>query len=347
MPTAAAGADSRLCPSRPGSTGRVVSRRDPRRTCKASAVSRIVIAFDGSRSARVALQRAGELFPGAHATIVSVAQGLGALTEASGTARAALPDDVIRTAVARLRESALGEAQELAQAASRDAADAGLRAEPKTVAAEGSAWSAILEAVGEADTDAVVCGTHGRGAAVRAVLGSVAAGLVHHAPLPVLVVPEEARSASGPVLVAFDGSAPAGRAVGVAGSLFPGWETLVLHVWRSQIRHTLTGAAMRHAPLREVREIVGELEGLVEESARATADAGVELARESGLQARPMTVESDDPVAQTIMRVGDEADAAVAVVGRRGRGAVAGAILGSVSSSLIHASDRPVLVGHS
>ena len=310
-------------------------------------MSRIVIAFDGSPSARVALRRAGELFPGAHATVVSVAQGVGALAEASGAARAALPDEVIRTAIARLRELALADANELAQAACRDAADAGLRAEPKTVAAERSVWSAILEAVGEADADAIVCGTHGHGVAVRAVLGSVAVGLAHHAHLPVLVVPEEARSASGPVLVAFDGSASAGGAVQVAGQLFPGRVTLVLHVWRAQLRHTLTGAAMRHAPLEEVRDIAGDLDRLVEASAQATADAGVALAHDHGLQARPMTVESDDPVAQTIMRVADEADAAVTVVGRRGRGAVAGAILGSVSSSLIHASDRPVLVTHS
>ena len=70
-------------------------------------MSRIAIAFDGSPSAGVALRRAGELFPGAHATVVSVAQGVGALAGASGAARAALPDEVIRTAIARLRESAL------------------------------------------------------------------------------------------------------------------------------------------------------------------------------------------------------------------------------------------------
>jgi hypothetical protein len=112
-------------------------------------MSRVVIAFDGSPSARVALERAGELFPGAHATVVSVAQGVRALAEASGAARAALPDEVIRTAIARLRESALTDAQELAEAACRDAADAGLRAESRTVAAERSVWSAILDAVGE------------------------------------------------------------------------------------------------------------------------------------------------------------------------------------------------------
>ncbi|MEO8687780.1 MAG: universal stress protein [Solirubrobacteraceae bacterium] len=251
---------------------------------------------------------------------------------------------MIRTAIARLRESALADAEELAQAACRDAADAGLRAESRTVAAERSVWSAILDAVGEADADAIVCGTHGHGVAVRAVLGSVAAGLVHHAQLPVLVVPEEARSASGPVLVAFDGSASSVAAVQVAGRLFPGRVTLVLLVWRSPLRHTLTGAAMRHAPLEEVRDIVGDLDCLIEEFAQATADTGVALALEHGLQASPTTVESDDPVAQTIMRVANETDAAVTVVGRRGRGAVLGAILGSVSSSLIHASDGPLLV---
>lgn len=307
---------------------------------------RIVIASDGSLSARVALRRAGELFPGAHATVVSVAPGVGSLAAASGAARAALSDEMIRTAVARLRESALAHAQELAQAACRDAADAGLHAEPMAVAAEHSVWSAILEAVEGTDADAIVCGTRGYGAAIRAVLGSVATGLVHHAQLPVLVVPEESRSSAGPVLVAFDGSAAAAGAVQVAGRLLCGRATLVLHVWRSQLRHTLTGAAIRHAPLPEMREIADELGDLIETSAQATAQAGVALAREHGLGARPMTVESDDPVAQVIMRVSDEVDAAVAVIGRRGRGAVVGALLGSVSSSLIHASDGPVLVTH-
>jgi nucleotide-binding universal stress UspA family protein len=132
--------------------------------------------------------------------------------------------------------------------------------------------------------------------------------------------------------------------VQVAGQFFPGRETLVLHVWRSPLRHTLTGAAMRHVPLEEVRDIVGDLDCLIEEWAQATADAGVALALEHGLQASPTTVESDDPVAQTTKRVASEVDAAVTVVGRRGRGAVLGAILGSVSSSLIHASDGPLLV---
>jgi nucleotide-binding universal stress UspA family protein len=37
-------------------------------------------------------------------------------------------------------------------------------------------------------------------------------------------------------------------------------------------------------------------------------------------------------------------NAALIVVGTRGLGAVTGALLGSVSSSIIHRTDRPVLV---
>jgi nucleotide-binding universal stress UspA family protein len=307
-------------------------------------MSRIVIAFDGSPSARVALQRAGERFPGAHATIVSIAHGMDALGEASGAGRAALPDEVISAALARLRESALADAHDLAQAGTRDATDAGLCAEPQTVAAERSVWSAILQVADDADADAIVCGTQGHGAALRAVLGSVATGLVHHAQLPVLVVPEAARSASGPVVIAFDDSPAARRAVQVAGCLLPGHETLVLHVWRSPLRHSLTGAALRNAPLHDVREIAEMLDALVEKSAQATTDRGVALAREHGVQPQSTTVESNDPVAQTIMRAANDLDATVTVTGRRGRGALAGAILGSVSASLIHASARPVLI---
>ena len=306
---------------------------------------RIVIASDGSPSARAALQRAGELFPGAQATVLTVAQGVGALADRSSAARLALPDDVIRTAVTRMRETALADAEELTRAACQDATEAGLRAEPKIGTAHGAIWKAILEESQEADV--IVCGTRGHGAAVRAVVGSVASGLVHHSQRPVLVVPETAPSASGPVLIAFDSSDAATGAVQTAGALFRDRDVVVAHVWRSELRHTLTGAAVRHAPLREIRDVSADLDAALEQAARETADAGLALAREHGLQGRSTAIESGESVAQAIMRAADEADAGVSVVGRRGRGVVAGAVLGSVSLSLVHGSGRPVLVAQS
>jgi nucleotide-binding universal stress UspA family protein len=46
----------------------------------------------------------------------------------------------------------------------------------------------IAEAAREVDADLIVVGTHGRSAAASAVLGSVAKGLLHVAPCPVLAV---------------------------------------------------------------------------------------------------------------------------------------------------------------
>jgi Universal stress protein family len=48
--------------------------------------------------------------------------------------------------------------------------------------------------------------------------------------------------------------------------------------------------------------------------------------------------------AEQIVELARARDAAMIVVGSRGHGAVAGALLGSVSSPVIHRSDRPVLV---
>jgi len=56
----------------------------------------------------------------------------------------------------------------------------------------------IAEAAREVDADLIVVGTHGRSAAVSAVLGSVAKGLLHVAPCPVLsVTPVRERVAVG------------------------------------------------------------------------------------------------------------------------------------------------------
>jgi nucleotide-binding universal stress UspA family protein len=241
----------------------------------------------------------------------------------------------------------MAEAREAAEEGSALAAAAGLRAEAKVVVAEGIAWRALVDAAAEVEADAIVCGSRGHGAAVRAVLGSVASGLVRHAPVPVLVVPHEARSTTGPALVAFDGSAPASAAIRAAGRLLTAHEAVVLHVWKSTVRHSLTGSALRHAVLPEVRELTKDLDDAFEQAAQDVSDRGLAEAQEAGLRARARTFESDAPTAQAIMAVAGELDASSIVVGRRGRGAMAEALLGSVSSSLVHTSDRPVLVATS
>ena len=307
-------------------------------------MTRLLIGFDGSPAARTAIERAAALFPAAEAIVASVASGLGQLEDSASPARMAVSDDVIRTAVARLREATLAETRDLARAGAALAAEAGLQATPKELPADAPVWRALLDAADEADAGAVVCGTHGRGAVMRALLGSVSTGLVHHAGRPVLVVPEEAAPASGPLLIAFDDSDHGRDAVAACGAILPGRSAVVLHGWRSQVRHALTGGAMEHAPLRDVRETVREFDTMLEDWSREEAERGAALAGESGLDARGVAVESRAPLAKATLEAADEHDAAIIVVGRRGRGAVKSAVLGSVSEGLLHASGRPLLV---
>ena len=47
----------------------------------------------------------------------------------------------------------------------------------------------IADAASESKADLIMIGTHGRGIAATALLGSVAKGLLHVAPCPVLAIP--------------------------------------------------------------------------------------------------------------------------------------------------------------
>jgi nucleotide-binding universal stress UspA family protein len=162
--------------------------------------------------------------------------------------------------------------------------------------------------------------------------------------MPVLVVPADAPDAQGPIVIGFDASAPAERAVAAAGQLLRGREAVVLHVWRSLTRHSFAARAFEEAPLADVRETVRELDAMLEGWGSEDAERGAALAREHGLDADARAVESRGPVAHALLEAAEAEDAAAIVVGRRGRGAVTSALLGSVSSSLVHAADRPVLV---
>lgn len=78
------------------------------------------------------------------------------------------------------------------------------------------------------------------------------------------------------------------------------------------------------------------------EHARAALDRARKAAEEEGAEVEEEILEGEP--AEAIVELAKARDAAAIVVGSRGLGAVAGALLGSVSSAVIHRADRPVLV---
>jgi nucleotide-binding universal stress UspA family protein len=147
-----------------------------------------------------------------------------------------------------------------------------------------------------------------------------------------------------PALIAFDGSPDALGAIRRAAALLAGRPVLVLHVWRTP---TPSADLLReHARAgMTFDDVLAALQELGEAEAREIAAAGVAAAREAGLDAESLTARNDGAPWFEIVRVADEREAAVIVVGARGltRGR---APLGGVSDAVVHVAGRPVLVVH-
>jgi nucleotide-binding universal stress UspA family protein len=78
--------------------------------------------------------------------------------------------------------------------------------------------------------------------------------------------------------------------------------------------------------------------------ARDAAEEGVEQGRTLGYDASARVERATQGVARVIVELADELDARLIVCGRRGRGAVTSALLGSVSHEVLAHAGRPVLI---
>ena len=143
----------------------------------------------------------------------------------------------------------------------------------------------------------------------------------------------------GPVLLCFDGSDEAAEAIRCASVLLATREAIVL---------TVATPAKDELPLDPAGDLVGRLSGLYRdwdeiatELAERHARRGCELASGEGFAARSLTA-SGKPAA-TILRVANEQDVSVIVLGAGRHGALGG-LLGSVSARVAERAAQPVLV---
>jgi nucleotide-binding universal stress UspA family protein len=146
---------------------------------------------------------------------------------------------------------------------------------------------------------------------------------------------------ANPLMLCYDGSEDAKHMIVEAGNLFPGEHALVLTV-----RQTVSSMAGYDWAGVATMANFAELDRAAAEDAGRMAAEGVCLAQEAGLEAEPLAVRANGPVWEAIIDAGAQQQAAIVVMGSRGRNSLRSILLGSVSSTVVHHADRPTLVIH-
>jgi nucleotide-binding universal stress UspA family protein len=307
-------------------------------------MTHVLIAYDGSPNAATAVRAAASLFRDARASVASVPYD--PMTRA-GRTFAMLPaasPAVVGQTIEQLGDEARQEADELAEQGAAQARTLGLDAEPAAVPPATPAWAALLDAAHRLDAAVLVCGTRGRGAFARALLGSTSSSLLHHTDVPLLLVPDGGGALDGPVVAAYDGSEGAQSAIQAAGGLLSGRAAVVVHAWEPVFHRSLTERALAAGRIDDLPEMVIQLHQAVAERAAQTTEEGVAVARAAGLDAVGDTVEADDGAWRAVARAARAHGAAAIATGTRGLGAARSVLLGSVSSGLVQNAELPVLV---
>jgi nucleotide-binding universal stress UspA family protein len=149
-----------------------------------------------------------------------------------------------------------------------------------------------------------------------------------------------------PVLIAYDGSELSQAALRQAAELFPGRPAVIATVWESGLATMVGGGTdpLSGSPLPPDPDTVETVDRLQRDHASTVASRGAELARSLGLDAEPHPVPDEVDVADTLIGIAHERDAAVVVVGTHGIAGLRSHLVGSVARRLIEHCGRPVLV---
>ncbi len=147
----------------------------------------VLLCYDGSDDARLAIAAAGEML-GPRSAVVLVVWEPVAVWEPYD------PGAILSATVSKLASRALG-LDEIGADLAREKLDegvglaqaAGFRTTGRTL--RGKPWRVICDVASEIGADPIVLGARGLGRVESVLLGSVSTGVVNHARRPVLVVP--------------------------------------------------------------------------------------------------------------------------------------------------------------
>ncbi len=283
----------------------------------------ILVGVDGSRSATDAVRWAAAEARRRHASL--------RLVEAFGWMPVDDADDTPHVAPS-YREVLVEAARERLAAAVKVAAEAAPEVE---VVTELMTDYPIPRLVAESRAaQLVVVGDRGLAGITGLLIGSVAAGLAAHAACPTVVVrgvePGGPIPTDGPVVVGIDGSPVSEAALGFAFDAASARRAplVAVHTWRD----TMLDASV--APLIDWDAVTAGQQHRLAERVAGWAAKYPDVAVEQ-------VVTKDRPAHALRER---SAGAQLLVVGSRGRGGVAGTVLGSVSQTLLHHAACPVVI---
>ncbi|KMO74362.1 hypothetical protein BST22_15495 [Mycolicibacterium chubuense] len=266
----------------------------------------VVVGADGSPSAMAAVRWAV-----AEARMRRVP--LGVVHVASEDAAEAALDGIVSDAVSAASAEAAGEELEIGSAR--------LAGDPVSTLTDLSANAAM-----------VVLGRHGGSTRMHRLLGSVSAGVLHHARCPVAVVHADptvsASARRRPVLVGVDGSRHSVQAAEIAfeEAAWRGVDVVAMYV--------CDGVGGPSANRAEVAAKQEEAEYQLDTALAPLCE------RHPGVAVHRL-IRFESPARQLLIQ-GERAQ--LVVVGSHGRGALAGVLLGSVSTAVVRDVRAPVIV---
>lgn len=240
------------------------------------------------------------------------------------------PDDTIREAV-------------VDHATTRLAALAGeLSAESvRREIRHGAPADVVQQVVTELGADLVVIGPHGDRPRTRNFLGSVADRIVRTAPVSVLVATQPKQHPPARVLVPVDDSDDTPTVLRRTRQLVDTWNARVtlLHVWSNALYSYV--ASISHAQARDEAKARREIQESIDEEARRW----LATLAQTGFQSDRVEVEiTHGNAGEETLAFAEKTQPDLIVLGRRGSGLVAPAVMGSTVGTVLHGARCPILV---
>jgi nucleotide-binding universal stress UspA family protein len=146
--------------------------------------------------------------------------------------------------------------------------------------------------------------------------------------------------ANGPILICYDGSGDAADAIRAAAPQFPGREAVVVVFWQPFAQVAKRFAISLLEVVQESTS-VNEREGQL---AQQLADDAAAIANEAGFSAEGRAIEVSLPIDEAIIQYAEEVDAALILLGSRGRSGIGSMLLGDVAHDVAQRSTRMVLL---